>query len=88
MIQKQPFDHGKEDRAEPRIVSEGEDVNKPSDLDPDPMVPDIAQDAQQEAPKGWKERMYDKVKLPLWALDVIIALLVLALAVSIYLGTR
>ena len=38
--------------------------------------------------KGFKERMYDKVKLPLWAVDLIIALLVIALAVTLYLGTR
>ena len=39
-------------------------------------------------PKGLKERLYDKVKLPLWAVDLIIALLVAALLVTIYLGTR
>jgi hypothetical protein len=41
-----------------------------------------------EPQKGFKERMYDKVKLPVWALDIIIAVLVIALVVSIYLGTR
>lgn len=41
-----------------------------------------------EPQKGFKERLYDKVKLPLWALDIIIGVLVVALIVSIYLGTR
>lgn len=45
---------------------------------------------QQNEPqkKGLKERLYDRVKLPLWALDLIIGLLILALIVTLYLGTR
>ena len=45
-------------------------------------------DTPAPPPKGLKERLYDKVKLPLWALDIIIALLVVALVVTFYLGTR
>ena len=41
-----------------------------------------------EPQKGFKERMYDRVKLPVWALDIIIGLLVVALIVAVYLGTR
>lgn len=87
-MQKQPSEHGKEDKAAPRILSEKQEVVRPPNLQPESARIGNGQDTQPEAPKGWKERMYDKVKLPLWALDVIIALLVLALAVSIYLGTR
>ena len=39
-------------------------------------------------PKGFKECLYDRVKIPLKALDVIIALLVIALITVIILGTR
>ncbi len=39
-------------------------------------------------PKGLKERLYDKVKLPLWAVDLIIALLVIALITVVIIGTR
>lgn len=46
------------------------------------------QDPDIPPQKGFKERMYDKVKLPLWAIDLIIALLVLALVVVIIIGTR
>ena len=55
------------------------------DKDNAPLSPEEEQALPQ---KGFKERMYDKVKLPLWAVDLIIALLVVALAVAIYLGTR
>ena len=43
---------------------------------------------QETPPKGLKERLYDKVKIPLKALDVIIALLVIALIAVIIIGTR
>ncbi|MHC1787113.1 MAG: hypothetical protein AB9880_08655 [Christensenellales bacterium] len=44
---------------------------------------------QDEGPrKGAKERLYDKVKLPLWALDLIILALVAALVIVIIIGTR
>ena len=43
---------------------------------------------QETPPKGFKERLYDRVKIPLKALDVIIALLVIALIAVIILGTR
>ena len=43
---------------------------------------------QETPPKGFKECLYDRVKIPLKALDVIIALLVIALITVIILGTR
>ena len=39
-------------------------------------------------PKGFKERLYDRVKIPLKALDLIIALLVIALIAVLIIGTR
>ena len=39
-------------------------------------------------PKGFKERLYDRVKIPLKALDVIITLLVIALIAVLIIGTR
>lgn len=41
-----------------------------------------------EPPKGFKERLYDKIRIPLWALDVVIVLLFIALIAVIILGTR
>lgn len=41
-----------------------------------------------EAPKGLKEKLYDHVRIPLWALDVAIVLLFAALITVIILGTR
>jgi hypothetical protein len=38
--------------------------------------------------KGAKERLYDKVKLPLWAIDLIIGALIVALVVVVIIGTR
>ena len=38
--------------------------------------------------KGFKERLYDRVKIPLKALDIIIALLVIALIAVLIIGTR
>ena len=39
-------------------------------------------------PKGFKERLYDRVKIPLRALDAIIIVLVIALIAVIITGTR
>ena len=39
-------------------------------------------------PKGFKERLYDRVNIPLKALDAIIALLVIALIAVLIIGTR
>ena len=39
-------------------------------------------------PKGFKERLYDRLKIPLRALDVIIIVLVIALIAVIIIGTR
>ena len=38
--------------------------------------------------KGLKERLYDRLAMPLWVLDLLIALLVGALLLALYLGTR
>lgn len=43
---------------------------------------------QETPPKGFKERLYDRVKIPLKALDIIIALLVIALIAVLIIGTR
>ena len=43
---------------------------------------------QETPPKGFKERLYDRVKIPLKALDVIITLLVIALIAVLIIGTR
>ena len=43
---------------------------------------------QETPPKGFKERLYDMVKIPLKALDIIIALLVIALIAVLIIGTR
>ena len=51
--------------------------------------PQTANEEQPSPPaKGLKERLYDRVRLPLWAIDGTIGLLVLALIVTIILGTR
>ena len=43
---------------------------------------------QETPPKSFKELLYDRVKIPLKALDVIIALLVIALIAVLIIGTR
>ena len=43
---------------------------------------------KETPPKGLKERLYDKVRLPLWVIDLIIALLVAALIAVVIIGTR
>lgn len=45
-------------------------------------------DNKETPPKGLKERLYDKVRLPLWAMDLIIALLITTLIAVIFIGTR
>ncbi len=45
-------------------------------------------DRKPEAPKGFKERVYEKLRMPLGLLDGIIAALVIAIAVALWLGTR
>ena len=50
--------------------------------------PSSGKDDPSPAPKGFKERMYDKVKLPIWAIDALIAVLVIALITVIIIGTR
>ena len=53
------------------------------------QLPGLSKEGEPSPPpKGLKERLYDRVKLPLWAIDLIIGLLVLALIVTIILGTR
>ena len=48
------------------------------------MVDRIVAETQQQKPL--KERIYDKVTIPVWALDVIIVLLVAALAAVMIFG--
>ena len=48
----------------------------------------IGKSQDEEPPKGAKERLYDKVKLPLWAVDLIIGALVIALIAVVIIGTR
>ena len=47
---------------------------KPKQQIDDGMIDEIIQQRQNE--KGWKEKMYDKINIPLWLLDIIIALLI------------
>lgn len=48
------------------------------------MVDRIVAEAQRQKPL--KERVYDKVTIPVWALDVLIGVLVVALAAVIIFG--
>ena len=48
------------------------------------MVDRIVAEAQRQKPL--KERIYDKVTIPVWALDVLIGALVVALAAVIIFG--
>ena len=48
------------------------------------MVDRIVEETQKQ--KNFKERMYDKVTLPVWALDVLIAGLVIALVCVMIFG--
>ena len=43
---------------------------------------------QETPPKDFKERLYDRVKIPLRVLDAIIIVLVIALIAVIIIGTR
>ena len=42
------------------------------------MVDQIIKERQSQ--KTWKEELYDRINIPIWLLDIIIALLVAALA--------
>jgi len=48
------------------------------------MVDRIVEETKQQ--KNFKERMYDKVTMPVWALDILIAVLVIALALVMIFG--
>ena len=48
------------------------------------MVDRIVEETRQQ--KNFKERMYDKVTMPVWALDILIVLLVAALALVMIFG--
>lgn len=56
-------------------------------VDRDP-IEGIGKGQADMRPKGAKERLYDKVKLPLWAIDLIIGVLIVALVVVVIIGTR
>ena len=47
---------------------------KPKQQIDEGKIDEIIQQRQNE--KGWKEKMYDKINIPLWLLDIIIALLI------------
>ena len=42
----------------------------------------------KDGPQNWKEDLYEKVKLPVWVLDVVIAVLVALIVLFIVLGRR
>ena len=48
------------------------------------MVDRIVEETKQQ--KNLKEQIYDKITLPVWALDVLIAVLVIALAAILVFG--
>ena len=48
------------------------------------MVDRIVEETKQQ--KNLKEQIYDKIALPVWALDVLIAVLVIALAAILIFG--
>ena len=48
------------------------------------MVDRIVEETKQQ--KNLKEQIYDKITLPVWALDVLIAVLVIALAAILIFG--
>ena len=48
------------------------------------MVDRIVEETQKQ--KNFKERMYDKVTMPVWALDILIVVLVAALALVLIFG--
>ena len=48
------------------------------------MVDRIVEETQKQ--KNFKERMYDKVTMPVWALDVLIVVLVAALILIMIFG--
>lgn len=57
---------------------------KPEKKVDEEMVDRIVKEAQKQ--KSLKEEIYDKIKIPLWALDIIIVLLVAALAAVLIFG--
>jgi len=48
------------------------------------MVDRIVEETQKQ--KNFKERMYDKVTMPVWALDILIVVLFAALALILIFG--
>ena len=48
------------------------------------MVDRIVEETQKQ--KNFKERMYDKVTMPVWALDILIVVLVAALILTMIFG--
>ena len=48
------------------------------------MVDRIVEETKQQ--KNFKERMYDKVTMPVWALDILIVVLVAALVMVMIFG--
>ena len=48
------------------------------------MVDRIVEETMQQ--KNFKERMYDKVTMPVWALDILIVLMVAALVLILIFG--
>jgi len=57
---------------------------KPEKKVDEEMVDRIVKEAQKQ--KSLKEEIYDKINIPLWALDMIIVLLVAALAAVLIFG--
>jgi hypothetical protein len=43
-------------------------------------------DSMQSAPKNAKERLYDHIKIPIWLLDVVIALAIIAIVYLVVTG--
>lgn len=48
------------------------------------MVDRIVKETQQQ--KGLKEQIYDKINIPVWALDILIAVLIAAFFAVVILG--
>ena len=48
------------------------------------MIDRIVEETQKQ--KNFKERMYDKVTIPVWALDILIVLLIAALVLVMIFG--
>ena len=53
----------------------------------DPMIDAKGNEAETpQGPQNWKERIYERLRMPLWILDLIIALLVALFVVVVLLG--